>query len=231
LEYQGKGTIQVDGQPCTLTKFRASTNYQTFSQRIQYTCTRANGQKFSNIEVVSGLYAWNEDTAGAEIGPTKGKTTPMAANAPERLIRISASPQGAAKAALAGTTETFWLGANPGTLFDDGVAKVGQTSVSWEAGKPVVTFPIPGVPGAIATATLDAKYMAERVVVTQGATTTEFTYSDYQDWNNPLNRIDVKYAGKLTERKGGAIIRDLTTDVTETGNVYVVAPVPASVKA
>src|SRR5262245_21895637 len=25
LEYQGKGTIQVDGQPCTLTKYRAST--------------------------------------------------------------------------------------------------------------------------------------------------------------------------------------------------------------
>src|SRR5215471_15295109 len=36
LEYQGKGTIQVDGQPCTLTKYRASTNYQTYSQRIQY---------------------------------------------------------------------------------------------------------------------------------------------------------------------------------------------------
>ena len=148
LEYQGKGTIQVDGQPCTLTKYRASTNYQTFSQRIQYTCTRANGQTYSNIEVVSGLYAWNEDTPGAEIGPTKGKATPMPAAVQERLIRIWASPQGAAKAALAGTTETFWLGANPGTLFADGVAKVGQTSVSWEAGKPVVTFPIPGVPGA-----------------------------------------------------------------------------------
>src|SRR3990167_1087093 len=36
LEYQGTGTIQVDGQPCMLTKYRASTNYQTFSQRIQY---------------------------------------------------------------------------------------------------------------------------------------------------------------------------------------------------
>src|SRR5580658_9260960 len=36
LEYQGKGTIQVAGQPCTLTKFRAGTNYQTF-----------NGQTFS----------------------------------------------------------------------------------------------------------------------------------------------------------------------------------------
>src|SRR5580700_3023308 len=75
LEYQGKGTIQVDGQPCALSKYRASTNYQTFSQRIQYTCARPNGQAYSNIEVVSGLYAWNEDTPGAEIGPTKGTVT------------------------------------------------------------------------------------------------------------------------------------------------------------
>ncbi len=231
LEYQGKGTIQVDGQPCTLTRLRASTNYQTLSQRIQYACTRANGQKYSNIEVVSGLYAWNEDTPGAEIGATKGKAIPMAAAAPERLIRIWASPQGAAKAALAGTTEVFHLGANPGTLFPDGVAKAGTTSVAWEAGKPVVTFAVPGVPGATATATLDAKYMTERVVVTQGATTTEFTYSGYKDWNNPLNKIEVFYAGKMVERRNGAVVRDLTTDVTETGNVYVVVPVPPSVRA
>jgi len=231
LEYQGNGTIQVDGQPCTLTKYRASTNYQTFSQRIQYACRRANGQTYSNVEVVNGLYAWNEDTPGAEIGPTKGKATPMPAAVQERLIRLWASPQGAPKAAVAGTTDTFWLGANPGTLFDDGLTKAGRTSVSWQADKPVVTFPIPGVPGATATATLDAKYRVERVVVAQGSTTTEFTYSDYQDWNNPLNKIEVFYAGKLAERKNGAVVRDLTTTETETGNVYVVAPVPASVKA
>jgi hypothetical protein len=231
LEYQGKGSIQVDGQPCTLTKFRASTNYQTYSQRIQYACTRANGQKLSNIEVVSGLYAWNEDAVGAEIGPMKGKTTPMANAVQERLIRIWASPQGAAKAALAGTTETLWWGANPGTLFPDGVAKVRDTSVSWEGGKPVVTFPIPGVAGATGTATLDAKYMTEKVVVTQGTTTTEFIYTDYKDWNNPLNLIEVFYAGKMVERRNGAVVRDLTTTETETGNVYVVAPVPASVQA
>jgi hypothetical protein len=231
LEYQGKGAIQVDGQPCTLTKYRASTNYQTFSQRIQYACTRPNGQTYSNIEVVSRLYAWDEDTPGAGIGPTKGKTSPMPGTVQERLIRIWASPQGAPKAAVAGTTETFWLGANPGTLFENGVAKVGQTSVSWQGGKPVVTFPIPGVPGATATATLDAKYMAERVVVTQGSSTMEFSYSGYQDWNNPLNKIGVLYAGKMVERRNGAVVRDLTTDVTETGNVYVVAPVPASVQA
>ena len=231
LEYQGTGTMQVEGQPCTLTKFRASTNYQTFSQRIQYACTRASGQKYSNIEVVSGLYAWNEDAVGAEIGPMKGKTTPMTATVQERLIRIWASPQGAAKAAVAGTTEQLMWGANPGTLFADGVAKVRETSVSWESGKPVVTFPIPGVPGATGTATLDAKYMTEKVVVTQGTATTEFTYSGYKDWNNPLNQIEVFYAGKMVERKNGAIVRDLTTKETETGNVYVVAPVPPSVRA
>src|SRR5215831_11633921 len=108
LEYQGKGTIRVDGQPCTLTKYRASTNYQTFSQRMQYACTRPNGEMYSNIEVVSGLYAWDEDTPGAQIGPTKGKTVPKPGAVPERLVRIWASPQGAPKAAVAGTTETFW---------------------------------------------------------------------------------------------------------------------------
>jgi hypothetical protein len=235
LEYQGKGTIQVDGQPCTLTKFRASTNYQTFSQRIQYTCARPNGQAYSNIEVVSGLYAWDEDVPGAEIGATKGTVTPKPAAVQERLIRLWASPQGAAKAAVLGTSDTFWLGKNPGTLFADGLAKVGQTSVSWENGKAVVSFPIPGVPGATGTATLDAKFMPERVAVKMAgsngqATTIEFTYSDYEDWNNPLNKIEVFYAGKMVERKNGAVIRDLTTTQTETGNVYVVAPVPASIQ-
>ncbi len=231
LEHQGTGTIQVNGQPCTLTKYRASTNYQSFSQRIQYTCTRANGQAYSNVEVVSGLYAWDEDTPGAEIAETTGKVTAKPAAVQERLVRIWASPQGAAKAAIAGSTDTFWLGANPGTLIDDGPAKAGQTSVAWEGEKPVLTFPLPGVPGATATATLDAKFMTERVSVKQGSTTTEFTYGNYKDWNNELNLIDVFYAGKLVERRNGAVVRDLTTTQTETGNVYVVAPVPASVKA
>ena len=32
------------------------------------------------------------------------------------------------------------------------------------------------------------------------------------------------------EKRNGAVVRDLTTDVTETGNVFVIAPAPASVK-
>jgi hypothetical protein len=47
LEYEGNGTIQVDGQPCRLTKYRVSTNYQTPGQRTQITCTRPNGQTYS----------------------------------------------------------------------------------------------------------------------------------------------------------------------------------------
>ena len=73
--------------------------------------------------------------------------------------------------------------------------------------------------------------MVERVVVKQGSKTTEFTYGDYQDWNNPLNKIEVFYAGKMVERRNGAVVRDLTTVETETGSVYVVMPVPASVRA
>ncbi len=231
LEYQGKGTIQVNGQPCTLTKYRASTNYQTFSQRITYTCTRASGQTVSNGEVVSELYAWDEDTPGAEIGGMKGNATAMPNTVQERLIRLWASPQGAPKAAVMGTLDKYLLGENPGTLFADGVDKVRDTSVVWEGGKPVITFPVPYVPGAMATATLDSKFMVEKVVVKQGANTTEFTYSDYEDWNNPLNKIEVFYAGKMTEKRNGMVVRDLQTTQTETGNVYVVAPVPASVKA
>jgi hypothetical protein len=231
LEYQGKGTIQVDGQPCTLTKYRVSTSYQTPGQRIQYTCTRPNGQMVSGIEVVSGQYAWNEDIPGAEIVAGKGKAAAMPGAVAERLIRLWASPQGAPKAALRGVGPTNELGPNPGTRLPDGVTNAGETSLSWQDGKPVVTFPIPGVPGATAAATLDAKYMAERVVVKHGSTITEFTYGDYQDWNNPLNKIDAIYAGKMVERRKGAVVGDLTTIETETGSVYVVMPVPASVKA
>ena len=231
LEYQAKGgTIQVDGQPCTLTRLRESTNYQTFSQRVDYSCTRPNKQTVTNIEVVSWQYAWNEDTRGAEIGGHKGKATAMPATVQERLLRIWGNPQGAAKAALAGTMSEWRLGANPSTVIPDGVMKAGNTTLSWDSGKAVFTFPIPGVAGATGTATLDAKFLPEKVTITQGTNTTEFTYTNYQDWNNPLHKIEVFYAGRLVERKNGAVVRDITTRETETGNVYVVVPVPASVQ-
>jgi hypothetical protein len=230
LEYQGKGTVQVDGQPCNVTKYRTSISYQTSAERIQYTGTRANGQACSNVEVLSGAYTWNEDMPGAELIAGKGKATPMPATVEERMIRLWASPQGAFKAAMAGTSDLPEMAPRPQRVPAD-VATAGKTSVSWENGKPVLTFPIPGVPNATATATLDAKFMPERVVVKNGANTYEFTYSDYKDWNNQLNPAEAFYAGKMTEKKNGTVVRDITTTVTETGQMYVVVPVPASVKA
>src|SRR5688572_12103304 len=122
LDYHAEGgTIQVDGQPCTLTKYRVQANYQVPGYREQYECTRANGQKVSNVQTVSGTYAWDEDMPGAELVPGKGKATPRQAALEERLIRLWASPHGALKAAIAGAAglspyESF--GQNPAVLLD-----------------------------------------------------------------------------------------------------------------
>src|SRR5689334_11291992 len=196
LEYQGKGTMQVGGQPCNVTKYRTSISYQTSGERIQITGTRPNGQSCSTIEVLSGAYAWNEDIPGAELIPGKGKATPMPATVEERMIRLWAGPQGAFKAAFAGTTDPPPMTPRPQRLAAD-VMTVGKTSVAWEGSKPVLTFPIPGVPNAMATATLNDKFMAESVVVKQGAKTYEFAYSNYKDWNNPLNPAEAFYAGRM----------------------------------
>src|SRR5262247_3148267 len=230
LDYQGKGTMQVGGQPCNVTMYRSDISYQTSGERIRITGTRPNGQSCSTVEVLSGAYAWNEDIQGAELVPGKGKATPMPAAVEERMIRLWSGPQGAFKAAFAGTSDPPSMTPRPQRLAAD-VMTIGKTSVAWTGNKPVLTYPIPGVPNATATATLNAKFMAESVVVKHGANTYEFTYSDYKDWNNPLNPAEALYAGRMIEKKNAVVTRDITTTLTETGQMYVVVPVPASVKA
>jgi hypothetical protein len=241
LEYRGEGTIQVNGQACAIMPFeesarpgelgtsgyRISVSYQYPGYRTQIKCTLPNGQTYSNIEVASGEYAWDEDIPGAGLVSGEGTATPMPDALEERLIRLWASPQGAPKAALAGAgipLRKVWR--NPGGLLEEGTSTIGKTSVTWDGDTPVITFPIPGVEGATAVARLDDRFMTKSVVVTHGRDTYEFTYSDYDDYNNPLNRIEVLMAGKMTESKNGKVMRDLITKQTETGSVYVVVPVP-----
>jgi hypothetical protein len=214
---KSKGTVRVAGQPCTLVNYRASVSYQAPGMRVQYTCTRTDGQQYKGIEVVSGQFAWDEDIPGAELVPGKGKATPKPDLLNERLIRLWSSPQGAPKAAAA-------AGAN--------------AKVTMEGGKTIVTYPIPGVMGAVARATLASgapdgvctSYCAERIDVRQGNVVTEFTYANYEDYNDPENRVDAFFPGRITEKRDGVTILDLTVERTETGNVYVVMPVPDSVK-
>src|SRR5688572_9018188 len=170
LDYHAEGgTIQVNGQPCVLTKYRVQANYQTPGYRTQIECTLPNKQTFKNVETLSGDYAWDEDIPGAELVPGQGKATPRPAALEERRIRLWASPHGAPKAAIAAaaglpTTESF--GENPAVLLDN-QAKAGaksMTTLEWQGEKAVITFPIPDVPGAMATATL-VNYLPESVIV------------------------------------------------------------------
>lgn len=233
LDYQGNGTMQVGGQPCNVTLYRSDISYQTSGERIRITGTRPNGQSCNTVQVLSGAYAWDEDIQGAELVPGKGKATPMAAAVEDRMIRLWTSPQGAFKAAFFGTAadpNAPSMTPRPQTLAAN-VATIGKTSVAWVGNKPVLTFPIPGVPTATATATLDAKFMAESIVVKSGANTYELTYSGYKDFNNPLNPADAMIPAKMIEKKNGTVVRDINTTLTETGQMYVVMPVPASVKA
>ena len=114
----------------------------------------------------------------------------------------------------------------------DSQAKAGAkstTTLEWQGEKAVITFPIPGVPGAMATATL-VNYLPESVVVTHGPNKTEFIYGKWADWNNPLFKIEALYAGTIVERKNGTVVRSVTAKVTEIGQIYVVMPVPESVR-
>jgi hypothetical protein len=235
LEHQAEGTVQVDGQPCVLTKYRVSANYQLPGYRTQIECRRSNGRTYVNIETMSGRYAWDEDIPGAEIVAGEGTATPQAAALEERLIRLWASPHGAPKAAVAaaaGVAPSESFGENPAALLDRQAAAgvKGTATLAWQDDRAVVTFPIPGVAGATATATLDEEFLPERVVVKHGSSTTEFVYGDFQDFNNPLHRIEALYAGTIVERRNGTLVRDLKTVLTEIGQVYVVVPVPNSVR-
>src|SRR5688500_10222134 len=235
LDYHAAGgTIQVDGQPCTLAKYRVQANYQVPGYRVDIECTFKSKKQFKNVETLSGDYAWDEDMPGAELVPGKGTATPRPATLEERRIRLWASPHGAVKAAIAGAAgmhplESF--GENPAVLLDNqaqaGVQPV--TTLTWQGEKAVLTFPIPDVPGAMATATL-ANYLPESVVVTHGTNKTEFIYGKWADWNNPLFKIEALYAGTIVERLNGTVVRSLTAKVTEIGQIYVIMPVPESVR-
>ena len=237
LEYEAAGgTVQVSGQPCTVTKYRVSANYQIPGYRTQIACRRSNGQTYSIVETLSGDYAWDEDIPGAELVPGKGKATPRPETYQERLIRLWASPHGAPKAAIAiagaaGLPPSESFGQNPATLLDRQATAGAKatTTLVWQGNNAVITFPIPGVPAATATATLGATFLPERVVVKHGTNTTEFVYGDFQDFNNPLFKIEALYAGTIVERQNGTVVRNLKSKVTEIGQVYVVVPVPDSV--
>src|SRR6185503_6582018 len=205
LDWHGEGTIQVNGQACTTTKLRVQVNYQIPGYRTQIECKRANGQTYSNVETLNGTFAWDEDRPGAEIVPGEGKATPRVNQRDERMIRLWANPHGAAKAAIAaaaGVSPADAFVQNPATLLDRQAAAgvKGSATLVWEGQSAIITFPLPYVTGAMATVTLDATFLMASILVKHGSNTYEWTYGDYQDFNNPLHRIEALWPATIVER-------------------------------
>jgi hypothetical protein len=178
--------------------------------RVDVTCTRADGQAHREIQVVSGSHAWNEVGApGAGLVPGQGTAVPAMDAVRQRLAQIWSGPQGVVKAARMGGE---------------------KTTITADGGKTVLTFPIPGVEGGTARATLSARYQTERVEVRIGQDVTEWTYSSYGDYNEPDIKLDVFFAGRMVQKRGGVTLLDLTVTKTDTANPYIVMPVPDAVR-
>ncbi|HEX5048377.1 MAG TPA: hypothetical protein VFX89_14770 [Gammaproteobacteria bacterium] len=234
-KYDAEGTIQVDGQACTLTKYHVDINYQVPGARTEIECKRANGSTYKNVETVAGRYVWDEDRPGAELVPGEGKATPKPAALEERQIRLWANPHAATKAAIAaaaGVTVDEEFVQNPATLLDKQAAAgvKGTATLAWEGKNAIITYPTPGISGATTTVTLGEKFLPERVVVKHGSNTTEFAYSDYGDYNNPLARIEALWPGRIVESRNGKVVRDTKTTLTQIYQLYTPIAVPASVK-
>lgn len=217
-EYYGTGTVAIGGQPCRLTKYRVSVNHQDQGMREEIACTLPNGQQHTDNQVVAGQFAWNEvGGVGAGLVPGKGQAVPAREALNERLIRLWSTPYGAVKAATRAS------------------ANAKATVVS---GRNVVTYSIPGVDGAIATATLTvgkgfepcAANCSERIEVRNGTTVTEFTYSNYGDYNDAQEKLDAFFPRRIVEKQGTTTLRDITVTNTNISNLYNVMPVPPNVR-
>ncbi len=137
LEYQGKGTIQVDGQPCTLTtvprQHQLPVLQSAHSVRL-HAAERADVLEHRGRQraATPGTKTDARRRDRRDEGKHDADADSRAGAADSHLGQSPGRGQGGARRDHA---SEFWLGANPGTLFADGVGKVSDTSVSWEHGQ------------------------------------------------------------------------------------------------
>jgi hypothetical protein len=220
MDWRSTGTLMVDGQTCTLANYRRQLRYSVPAMRIDYACAQPDGKPGQrHVELIAGAMAWNETSPGVGATPT-----PNAVN--DRLIQLWSLPYSVYKAAtLAGN----------------------NAKVTLENGVVYLSYPLPApLDGAarVALNTTDAEeltmdsgekyqlsYWIDRVELRVGNIVTETTYADYAELNEPDYRSDVYAPRRVTQKRNGTTVLDLTTQRTNTYNPYVVMPVPANVKA
>lgn len=231
VEYWGTGTGYVFGQayhpdkpwPPFKATYHVSLSYAVPAMRVDVTRSNPDGLiqggggfplavPQRQIQVVSGLFAWNESVPGAGFIPgTTANPAPGAVD--ERLVQLWTTPFGALKAA----------------------AKAGAaTKVTVANGVTTIAFPLPGQLAGIAMkVSLNAKNQPERVETLTadpvlGDLVTETTYSDYKDLGDI--KSDVLFPSHITQKQGGFPVLDLTITKTDPNNPYDVFPVPDNVE-
>jgi hypothetical protein len=155
------------------------------------------------VEVVNGAVAWNETAPGVGASAAPG-------TAAERQLMVWALPAGVIK----------------------GAAHAGAKAMAHvEGGKTVLTFPVVDVPGATMRAIYNQEtYLLERVEARLGDSVIDIAYAEYGDWNGDDYLSDVQFPKRITQKRGGNTVLDLTITKTNTYNPYVVMPVPDGIK-
>ena len=228
LEYWGTGTGYAFGQayhpdqpwPPFKASYHVSLSYAVPAMRVDVMRSNPDGlvqggggfplaAPQRQIQVVSGLFAWNESVPGGGFIP--GSTaTPAPAGVNERLLQLWSTPFGALKAAEKAGVSAKLEGPN------------------------AISFPLPGqLAGITMKVTLNAKNQVERVETKTdnpvlGDMVTETTYSDYKDLGEIAT--DVLFPTHIVQKQGGFPVLDLTVTKTDANNPYVVFPVPENVE-
>jgi hypothetical protein len=220
MDWRAGGTMTVDGQSCTLANYRGQVRYSLPGMRLDFACAQPDGKPGTrHVQVIAGAMAWNETAPGVGATPAPNAVT-------DRLVELWSLPYSVYKAATL-------AGANAKVTLDGGIV--------------YLSYPLPAPltgTARVALNTTDAieltmdsgekyqlSYWIDRVELRVGNLVTETTYSDYQELNEPDYRSDVFFPRRITQKRGGATVLDLTTQRTNTYNPYVVIPVPANVKA
>ncbi len=228
LEYWGTGTGYAFGQayhpdqpwPPFKATYHVSLSYAVPAMRVDVMRSNPDGliqggggfplaAPQRQIQVVSGLSAWNESVPGA--GFMKGTTANPAPGAlSDRLVQLWSTPFGALKAAERAGVAAKLEGPN------------------------TIVFPLPGQLASVTMkVTLNAKHQVERVETRSadpvlGDLVTETTYTDYKDLGEIAT--DVLFPTHILQKQGGFPVLDLTVTKTDANNPYVVFPVPENVE-
>jgi len=230
LEYWGTGFTYNLGQayrpdgpwPAFKTTYHTSLSYAVPAMRADFTRSNPDGPLQGGglplaapqrqVQVVSGMFVWNESVPGGGFIPgTTATPAPAAFN--DRMLQLWTTPFGALKAADR-------AGAKAKVATDNGITSI--------------TFPLPGaLDGITMKVTLNAKKQVERVETrgdnpVLGDLVTETVYSDYKDLGEIAT--DVLFPSHIVQKQGGYPVLDLTITKTDANNPYAVFPVPDNVE-